>query len=53
MIPVVAMIFHETIDFAEQDATSSLDIEELFKSILTGAMFLGVEFCLRQNLQDD
>jgi hypothetical protein len=53
MIPIVVMIFHETIDFAEQDAASSMDIEDLFKSVLTGAVFLGLEFCLRQDLQDD
>lgn len=52
-IPIVAMVFEETIDFADQEATSVLDIEELFKSILTGGMFLGVEFCLRQKVQND
>lgn len=49
-LPTVAMIFEETIDFADQEATSLLDIEELFKSILTGGMFLGIEFSLRQHL---
>jgi hypothetical protein len=51
-LPIVNMIFEETIDFADQEATSVLDIDELFQSILTGGMFLGVEFCVRQELQD-
>ena len=52
-IPTVMMVFDETIDFAQQESTSSLDIQDLIKSILTGGMFLGVEFCLRQNVHDN
>ena len=50
IIPDVEMVFRETVDFAEQHAASVLDTEDLYKSILTGGMLMGVEFCLRQEL---
>jgi hypothetical protein len=53
IIPIVASVFKETIDFAEQHAASVLDTEDLYKSILTGGMLLGVELCLRLDFGDD
>jgi hypothetical protein len=52
VIPIVEMVFQETIDFAEQHAATVLDTEDLYRSILTGGMLLGVEFCLRQELYE-
>ena len=57
MIPVLADIYNSTFEFMHQNesslAKSNIDAKELMKLILIGGAFLGVEYCLRIELQQD
>lgn len=57
LIPVLADIYNSTFEFIHQNESSvakrSIVTKELMKLILVGGAFLGVEYCLRIELQQE